>query len=142
MSPAHALDVAVEAALPDAMRLAVVVHDRDADGVREVLEPLAAAGDWTGVMALCVALAALTPVDTPYGELIAWTHGPNVPDDVYAEIVNLVRPGHKRCSDCREVQPVSEFRQDRRKRDGRKTRCRSCMSTAGRETAGKGEGAA
>lgn len=117
MSPAHELDDAVETALPDAMRLAVVVHDRDADGVREVLQPLATAGDWTGVMALCVALAALVPTDAPCDDLLGWTN-----------VTELVPAGMKRCSTCRRIQPRDRFHRDASQKDGLKPRCKGCIS--------------
>lgn len=128
MSPAHELDDAVEAALPDAMRLAVVVHDRDAAGVREVLQPLATAGDWTGVMALCVALGALVPTDAPCDDLLGWT-----------QVTDLIPAGMKRCSTCRRVQRRAAFSKDSSQKDGLKPRCKGCVSRVRLERlAGKG----
>ncbi|TDD97585.1 hypothetical protein [Actinomadura rubrisoli] len=142
MTAAHELDALIDEALPAATELSVCVRDRDATGVHAVLGPVLDTGDRDQVAALIIALAVMIPDDLPFGDLVAWTHGPHVSQEAYAEIVNLVRPGHKRCSACREVQPLSEFRRDRRKRDGHKSRCCSCLSTASRSTVGRREGAA
>ncbi|TYK45204.1 hypothetical protein [Actinomadura decatromicini] len=142
MTAPHELDALVEELLPTAMRLAIVVHDRDQEGAAEVLAPLAEAGDWTRVMALCVALAAMTPVDVPATDLLAWSFGPHVTPEQYAQILRIIPEGMKRCTSCREVLPLRVFHRDATKPDGRKARCQYCISETRLASLGRGEGAA
>jgi 5-methylcytosine-specific restriction endonuclease McrA len=42
------------------------------------------------------------------------------------------RDGYKRCFDCGAVKPLDEFHRDRSARDGRRRRCKTCVSGYGR----------
>ncbi|WP_329521206.1 hypothetical protein [Spirillospora sp. NBC_01491] len=142
MTGQHPGDDRLEAALPTAMWLAIVVHDRDQEGVAAVLEPILKAGDWDRAMELLVALAALVPVDVPAAELLEWSHGPHVTDETYAAIVRIVPEGMKRCCTCRDVWPLEAFHRDCTQDDGRKVRCKSCVAEQRRSALSRGEGAA
>lgn len=136
MTAPHALDDLLEEMLPAAMELSVVVRDRDPAGVAAVLDPLFTAGDWLRVKALIIDLAVMIPDDEPYADLLRWTHGPVVDDEVYAQIVSIVPAGRKRCTTCRDVLPHSEFNKDASTSDGYKTRCRDCIAEARRNARG------
>lgn len=62
------LDALVEQMFAPATRLACAVRDADLEESHAVLSPL----DDMSKNALCVALAALVPVDSPLNDLLAW----------------------------------------------------------------------
>ena len=53
---------------------------------------------------------------------------------------NSVPDGFKVCPRCGEVKPLAEFARDKRKRDGRQSRCRVCNTKCCRETSWKKQG--
>ncbi|MFG2001741.1 hypothetical protein ACGFNU_21575 [Spirillospora sp. NPDC048911] len=131
MTAAHPLDDLLEEMLPTALELSVVVRDRDTEAVAAVLAPLLQEGDQSRLAALIIDLAVLVPDDTPIRDLTAWTFGPHVPDDVYAQIVELnPRPGMKWCLACEDWHRLEEFHKDSSQRDGRKPRCRKSIAQA------------
>src|SRR5690554_4606417 len=46
----------------------------------------------------------------------------------------------KRCTKCGEVKPLEDFRKDKRRRDGRDSRCRVCDARCSRERLWKKQG--
>lgn len=126
MTKEHPLDDLVEEMLPTAIEIAVCVRDRDTVHTHAALEPLLNGGERDRIAALIVALATMVPDDVPFAELVAWTHGPHVTPEEHAQIVDLIRPGHKRCARCREALPLEQFHKDPSRRDGRKTHCGMC----------------
>lgn len=137
MTTPHPLDDLLEAMLPKAMELSVVVRDRDAEAIAAVLNPLLDEGDRDRLAAMCVALAVMVPDDVPCADLLAWTHGPHVDEATYAQILRIVPEGHKRCYACGVVQPHREFNNDRSRPDGLNPRCRSCIAEARRARLGR-----
>jgi hypothetical protein len=128
MTAGHPLDGLIDAALPGAMQLTVCVHDRDAQGVAEVLAPLLRAGDPEQLSAFMVALAALADPDSPVDDALAWSHenepmGPQLP---LGELI--VGAGEKPCRECRAVLPLTDFHVDNSRRDGRTGVCRFCKN--------------
>lgn len=131
MTASHALDDLLEEMLPTALELSVVVRDRDTEAVAAVLGPLLEQDDRGRLAALIIDLAVMVPDDIPYADLLAWTHGPHVPDDVYAQIVDFnPRPGRKHCIGCGDWKRLEDFHKDSSKTGGRKTRCRACAAEA------------
>ncbi|MCW2898782.1 MAG: hypothetical protein JWO67_1047 [Streptosporangiaceae bacterium] len=133
MNQTHALDDVLEEMLPAAAAVTVAVRDRDPAAVSNVIGPLVAAipqqAHRDRIAALIVDLAVMVPVDVPFGDLLAWTHGEHVPPEKYAELVAFdPRPGMKWCRGCKDWWQLEEFNRDRTQADGRKPRCRMCMS--------------
>ena len=132
----HPLDQLLEEMLPAATEVAVAVHGRDPEAVAATIGPLLDSipdpGVRERVAALIVDLAALVPADdVPFAELLAWTFGPFVTPQQYAELLEFdPRPGGKSCVACQEWLPWGEFNRDRSRKDGRRARCRMCVSEA------------
>lgn len=130
MTAVHELDALLEQMLPAATELAVCVRDRDRAGVHKVLGQLLDPPDTQRLAALSIVLAAMVPIDdAQLDDLLEWSHGPFVSPDDYDQLTAFnPRPGMKRCARCREWWRLEEFNADCRKADGKKTRCRSCLS--------------
>ena len=131
MTDPHPLDDLLEELLPKAVEVAVAVRDRDVSAVNEALHPLLDPLDLERLKALVIDLAVLVPDDVPFGDLLAWTHGPHVDDDTYRQLAAFdPRPGMRQCTRCEEWWRIEEFHRDRTRPDGIKTHCKSCITEA------------
>lgn len=110
-------DAMVARMLPMATDLVIRVHDREPDGIAELVEPMGI----QELRTLVVVLAAMVPTDARIGDLLAWVDDPSHLD-------------LKRCCLCGEDKPRVAFTVERRKPDGRRPSCRSCDAAARRET--------
>lgn len=133
----HPLDGLLEEMLPKALELVDATRLRDQAAAAKVLLPLLA--DPPRSSALALVLACLVPDDATPVELLAWTHGPVVDDNTYAQIVELhpesrqpgrpaeERPaGRQRCCRCGEWLPLACFRRDRSQKGGFRPSCKDC----------------
>src|SRR5687768_16868047 len=127
MTAGHPLDELIDAQLPAAMQLAISVHDRDAEGVTDVLEPLLDATDRDWLGAFMVALASLADPDRSVDDALAWSHDEPMGEQLpLGELV--IGEGEKYCPDCAQVLPLEDFHVDNSRKDGRHRTCRQCRS--------------
>jgi hypothetical protein len=132
----HPLDDLLEELLPKAAEVAVAVRDRDAQAVKDALAPLLEPADLLGLKGLIVVLAVLIPDDLPFGDLLAWTHGPHVPADLSHQLAGFdLHTTTKRCCGCRHLLPLDQFYPDPvvGPPDRRKSRCKACICAAARD---------
>lgn len=121
----------LNAMLPSAIQLVGAVRARDPDWVASILNPLTP----QQANALLIAVAAMVPDDVHTDQLLLWTHGPAVQDQVYGQTVVVELGGGKRCSRCETELPLDQFCPDPRpgNPDHRKSRCKACISEVVKE---------
>jgi hypothetical protein len=136
MSHEHPLDGLLNDMLYPAVMLVGAVRARDPEGVSAVIRDQSRAE----LCALLVAVACLVPDDQTVGQLTLWTHGPDVTDEVYGQLVldELAgrAPEHhasKRCTRCERYRPLTDFHRGTvHNKGGRKAQCKDCIAEARR----------
>lgn len=137
MNQDHPLDGLLNDMLYPAAMLVGAVRARDPQAVAAIIQDQNRAE----LCALLVAVACMVPDDQTIGQLVLWTHGPDVTDHVYGQLVldELAgrTPEHipsKRCTRCERYRPLTDFHRGTvHNKGGRKAQCRDCIAELRRD---------
>ena len=137
MNTGHPLDEVLDDMLLPAVHLVGAVRARDPDAVQQITRNLT----HTQLMGLLIDVACMVPDDQTAGQLVLWTHGPNVPDEVYGQLVIDELAGRtsqhvpaKQCTRCQRHRPLTDFHRGTvHNKGGRKAQCKDCIAELRRD---------
>lgn len=111
--------------LPVAAQVVGAVRLRDADHFAALTGPL----DRDQLLAVLIGASAMVPEDQAVDDLVAWSRGPVVTDEQYADVVaDSLRTNMKYCNGCEEWWRLDAFARYAKSKDGRRSRCRACVA--------------